>query len=307
MDPVMNFAGLPDPAFGDFHFTDSPQSMLPTYGSTSEATVGLDHAFRDSEEQDWGSQEGHLGESDASSVHLEVDVINADVDAEISDFQPGTPSPAQGTGTQQPDTVTSYHITRHLQLARLNAIQPAVPIFQTADSAKQWRKHEQSQGIFDVNDTDFPRSSAEQREYVHLLAIAFKYLGVGCKSTKQEQVFVGRQQTPDGEKEIESWCWMLVGEIMRRQLSGRPSDFTKLKFASLDPNNQTFAQRFSAVYNALKLEKRCCIRFSNMAAWHKRLANNPMAEIAEIRKNDLINHKRAEKIAETKGLAKALK
>jgi hypothetical protein len=60
----------------------------------------------------------------------------------------------------------------------------------------------------------------------------------------------------------------------------------------------------------LKLQRRCCIRFSNIADWHKRLTNDPMSEVADINKNDMIYDKRAmnrkAEIEATKELTRAL-
>jgi hypothetical protein len=311
MDPEMNFSGVFGNAADDLDFVYGPQSMPTTYHS-------LNAAFSDADQpaQDWSCPEDDLSELEASGVLLEV--ANADVDPNISDFQSAssamssiqqsaTASPFSSTEIQQPGTLTSQQVSQHLQSARLNVVQPAVTLFQTAESAKQWRKRGQNQPVPNINDTEFPQSPAEQREYIHLLKAAFEYIGDGCKYTKQERLFLTKQRTQHCKMEIESWCWQLLGEIMRRQLHGRPSESTKLKHASLDPEVETFAQRFSAVYNALKFEKRCCIRFANMAAWHKRLANDPKTEVAELQKNDSINEKRAKKIAEAKGVAKSLK
>lgn len=195
--------------------------------------------------------------------------------------------------TNASSKLTSQDVTQHLQLVRANAIQPAVMLFQTQDAAKMWRKRGQAQAVHNIYDSDIPRSPAEEREYVKMLKIAFKYMGPDCRYTQQEQVFLTRQQTEETEKEIESWCWQLLQEITRRQFLGRPTTLVKRKNAYMNKDSLTFAQRFSAVHNALKLEKRCCIRFSNMAGWHTRLANDPVSELAELQKNDEINDKRA--------------
>ena len=189
-------------------------------------------------------------------------------------------------------------------------MQPAVTIFQTQDAAKAWRKRGQTQVLQPFQDTSLPSSLAEERDCIYLLKNAFDFMGTGCRYTEQERLFVTRLNTNDGKKEVESWCWRLLKEMVRRQSEGRPKDIARRKTASLDEDLQTFAERFAAVFNALRLEKRCCIRFSNMADWHKRLANDPISEVADITKNDLINDKRAQdrkaKYAEAKELAKAL-
>jgi hypothetical protein len=220
-------------------------------------------------------------------------------------------SQSSSDSTDRPHDLTSEQVTRYLRSVRKNPQhQSAVTHFQSEKDAERWRKRGQNQAVLNVQDTTFPRSLAEEREYVQLLKDAFKYMGTGSICTSQEQLFITRPRKEDGEKEIESWCWQLLKEIMLRQSRGRPLDLVKRKSAFLDPVSQTFAERFAAVHNALKLEKRCCIRFSNMAEWHKRLANDPSSELAEIAKNDLINRKKAEdkraKHTETAALAEAL-
>lgn len=204
-------------------------------------------------------------------------------------------SSSSSDSTDRPHDLTSQQVTQHLRSVRTNPQhQSAVTLFQSENDAERWRKRGQNQAVLNIQDATFPRSPAEEQEYVQLLKCAFKYMGVGSICTSQEQLFMTRPRNENGEKEIESWCWQLLKEIMLRQSRGRPLDLVRRKSAFLDPISQTFAERFAAVHNALKLEKRCCIRFSNMAGWHKRLANDPSSELAEIVKNDWINWKKAE-------------
>jgi hypothetical protein len=198
-----------------------------------------------------------------------------------------------GDNDGRPSDLTSRHVMQYLRTVRTDAQhQPAITLFRDNDAAKVWRERRQSQPIFNIQDTAYPRTPAEEREYVRLLKNAFKYMGTGTKCNSSEQIFMTRTLSNDGEKEIESWMWQLLKEITNRQSYGRPSNLVRRK-SGLDPANQTFAERFSTVFNALRFEKRCCHRFSSISNWHKRLANDAMSEVEEYRKNDKTNWKRA--------------
>jgi hypothetical protein len=145
-------------------------------------------------------------------------------------------SQSSSDSTDRPHDLTSEQVTRYLRSVRKNPQhQSAVTHFQSEKDAERWRKRGQNQAVLNVQDTTFPRSLAEEREYVQLLRDAFKYMGTGSICTSQEQLFITRPRKEDGEKEIESWCWQLLKEIMLRQSRGRPLDLVKRKSAFLDP------------------------------------------------------------------------
>lgn len=221
------------------------------------------------------------------------DAIASDPSIESSPVTPASKM-ASDSDDRRSD-LTSQEVKQLLSFIRTDQQhQPAITHFQDDSAAKLWRKRGQSQTVQNIQDTSFPRTPAEEREYVVLLKTAFKYLEAGASCSHQEYLFMMRQRDEDGEKAIESWCWQVLKQIIRRQTLGRPTDLHKRRTASLDPVSLTFAERFSVVHNALKFEKRCCIRFSTMASWHKRLANNPLGEMEEYQKNDNLNWKRAE-------------
>jgi hypothetical protein len=182
----------------------------------------------------------------------------------------------------------------------------AETVFANATEAKAWRKRKQTQVVKDTQDLAMPKSDAEEREYVQSLASAFMYLGPGCSYNQSELNFLTSTKDPLTTAQVESYCWQVFEQIMRRHTSGRPSDLAKRTKNKYGSEETTFAERFSIIFNLMRLEKRCCIRFSNMAGWHKRFANDPKGEMAEIVKNDKVNWEKAQKSKATEVKGKKL-
>jgi hypothetical protein len=146
----------------------------------------------------------------------------------------------------------------------------------------------------DAQDCTKFESLFDKQGHVQELKAAFKNTEQ-CESKNADIKFI--QGASDAQ--IEAWCKGLLECIIRRHKQGAPF-FTRKERAACEHSEEyaQFEERFAAVKEILKTEKRACRRFSTMPGkgWAERLADDPVFERDSIMVNDTTNSSRGQRL-----------